>query len=69
MRNKKRKKMKIFSISKKDEGCYREYYLPDKKARALERGCIVAKRGKVPFLREICSPKNLPPFHAPLTAH
>jgi hypothetical protein len=23
----------------------REYYLPNKKARALERGCIVAKKG------------------------
>jgi hypothetical protein len=41
-----------------------------KKARVLERACIVAKKGeKGPILREICSPKNVPLFRAPLTEH
>jgi hypothetical protein len=42
----------------------REYYLPSKKARALERGCIVAKKGaKCPIF------ENSFQAIAPLTAH
>jgi hypothetical protein len=39
-----------------------EYYLPSKKARALERGCIVAKKGaKGPiFEGNMLPPKNTP---------
>jgi hypothetical protein len=40
----------------------REYYSPNKKARALERGCIVAKKGaKGSIFREICSPQKCTP--------
>jgi hypothetical protein len=44
-------------------------FLPDKKARVLEKGCIVAKKGaKGPIFEGNMLPqKDLPLFSAPLT--
>jgi hypothetical protein len=45
----------------------REYYLPGKKARALERGCIVAKKGaKGPIFEGNMLPQKMYPFLGPV---
>jgi hypothetical protein len=47
----------------------REYFQPNKKARVLERACIMANKGaNRPIFEGNMLPKNVPLFRAPLTA-